>query len=203
MPSTIPPVNGPPSGMHWAEERSNHGGVDEIPLSAGTPGRLWLCGKHFIGPNPEAALAYVDGTAVVCLNEPNELDRFPHYVEWLRSQPATRVLWWPIPDLYVPDRDAAPQLFEQLRSRLGEGQRLLMHCGAGVGRAGTIAAGILVTMGETPRDAVARVRAHRPMGGPEAGPQTEFLYWLWAEWGEDTEARADEGPSTVPPRSRR
>jgi protein-tyrosine phosphatase len=192
-----------PPGMHWAQNRSNHGGVDEIPLSADIPGRLWLCGKHFIGPDPEAALAHVDGTAVVCLNEPNELDRYPHYVEWLRSQPAIRVLWWPIPDLYVPDRDVAPHLFGQLRSRLGGGQRLLMHCGAGIGRAGTIAAGLLVTMGETPQDAVARVRAHRPMGGPEAGPQTEFLYWLWAETHKGLQEPAAESPSTLsPPRQR-
>ncbi len=188
-------MTGTRPGTHWAEERSNHGGVDEIPLPAGIRGRLWLCGKRFIGPNPEAALAYVDGTAVVCLNEPNELGRYPHYVEWLRSQPTTRALWWPIPDLSVPDRDAALQLFEQLRSRLGDGQRLLMHCGAGIGRAGTIAAGLLVTMGETPRDAIARVRAHRPMGGPEAGPQTELLNWLGAEWGEDLETKASESPS--------
>ena len=105
------------------------------------------------------------------------------------------MLWWPIPDLYVPDRDAAPRLFEQLRSRLDDGQRLLMHCGAGIGRAGTIAAGILITMGETPRDAVAHVRAHRPMGGPEAGPQTEFLDWLWAERGGNPGAPAG-GDST-------
>jgi protein-tyrosine phosphatase len=167
--------------MHWASNRSNHGGVDEIPLSAGTPGRLWLCGKHFIGPDPELALSYVDGTAVVCLNEPKELDRYPNYLDWLMSQSAARALWWPIPDLDAPDRDAAPQLFTELRSRLGDGQRLLMHCGAGIGRAGTIAAGLLVTMGEAPQDAVARVRAHRPMGGPEAGRQTDFLYWLWEE----------------------
>jgi protein-tyrosine phosphatase len=196
-------MNGTPPGKHWAEERSTHGGVDEIPLFSDIPGRLWLCGKRFVGADPEAALAYVDGTAVVCLNEPDELDRYPNYVEWLRSQPAARVLWWPIPDLYVPDRDAAPRLFEQLRSRLSGGQRLLMHCGAGIGRAGTIAAGILVTMGETPPDAIARVRAHRPMAGPEAGAQTEFLSWLWAEWSGDQETRADDGPSTVRPRSQR
>jgi hypothetical protein len=198
---TIPPMTGTRPEKHWAEQRSNHGGVDEIPLSAGISGRLWLCGKQFIGPDPEAALTYVDATAVVCLNEPNELSRYPHYVEWLRSQPASRVLWWPIPDLYVPDREAAPYLFEQLRSRLEDGQRLLMHCGAGVGRAGTIAACLLVTMGETPQDAVARVRAHRPMGGPEAGPQTEFLHWVWMEWGEDFKVRADEGALTEPPPS--
>jgi protein-tyrosine phosphatase len=164
--------------LHWAERRSTHGGVDEIPLPGAIPGRLWLCGKQFIAPDPEAALSYVGATAVVCLNEPHELDRYPEYVAWLSAQPSTRVLWCPIPDLHVPGNDAALELFAQLRSRLEDGQVLLMHCGAGIGRAGTIAAGLLVTLGDTPQAAVDHVRAHRPMGGPEAGPQTEFLYWL-------------------------
>ena len=38
--------------MHvdWVKERSRNGGADEVPLPAGaTAGRLWLCGKHFVG----------------------------------------------------------------------------------------------------------------------------------------------------------
>ena len=42
----------------WLNERSRNGSVDEIPLP-GTAGRLWLCGKHFIGPDPEGAVARV------------------------------------------------------------------------------------------------------------------------------------------------
>jgi protein-tyrosine phosphatase len=187
-------------GSHWAHHRSTHGGVDEVPLPPGIPGRLWLCGKQFIGPDPEAALAYVDGSAVVCLNEEQELARYPEYLRWLRGQPDERVLWWPIPDLYVPEADDALELFRQLRSRLDEGQRVLLHCGAGIGRAGTIAAGLLVTMGATPEDAIAHVRAHRPMGGPEAGPQTELLHWLAGQPtpGRDTDgaAPATDRPST-------
>ena len=49
-------------------DRSRHGGVDEIPLPAGD-GRLWLCGKHFVGPDVEDAIRQVGATTVVCLNE--------------------------------------------------------------------------------------------------------------------------------------
>jgi protein-tyrosine phosphatase len=169
------------SGTHWATRRGNHGGVDEIPLPEGITGRLWLCGKQFIAPDPEAAIDYVGASAVVCLLELSELDWYPNYVEWLEAQPPTRVLWWPIRDLDVPAKDSALLLFDQLRARVEDGQGLLMHCGGGIGRAGTIAAGLLITMGAKPSDAIDHVRAHRPMGGPEVGPQTELLHWLWAQ----------------------
>jgi len=163
---------------HWAEERSRHGGVDEVPLPAGFPGRLFVCGKHFIGPDPEAAVGRVGATAVVCLNAADELDRYPGYLGWLRDQPPTRLLWWPIPDLGAPTHEEGLELLGELRSRVERGERLLLHCGAGVGRAGTVATGLLVLMGLDLEEAVEHVRAHRPLAGPEAGAQTEFLVWL-------------------------
>ncbi len=160
----------------WPGERSLHGGVDEVPLPAGSTGRLWLCGKHFIGPDPEAAVRRVHASAVVCLNERSELlDRYPQYVEWLEANEPDRALWWPIPDLHAPDVDEAIDLLDRLRARLDAGETLLVHCGAGIGRAGTVAAGLLITMGVGVEDAVARVAAHRPMAGPEAGTQRELL----------------------------
>jgi protein-tyrosine phosphatase len=178
------------SETHWAELRSRHGGVDEIPLPETVPGRLWLCGKRFIGPDPEAAMEYVGADGVVCLNESHELDRYPGYIEWLKSQPGERVVWRPIPDLHAPSGDSAVELFDELSRRLHSGRRLLVHCGGGIGRAGTIAAGLLITMGETPADAVRHVRAHRPLGGPEAGAQAELLDWLFAR-------RSGENPVDV------
>jgi protein-tyrosine phosphatase len=163
----------------WAERRSLHGGVDEIPLPATIPGRLWLCGKRFIAPDPEAAMAYVEADAAVCLNEPEELEWYPGYLEWLEVQPPERVVWRPIPDLHAPSREEALELLSELRSRLDRGQNLLMHCGAGIGRAGTIAAGLLVITGQTPDEAVAHLRANRNLCGPEAGAQTELLEWLF------------------------
>jgi hypothetical protein len=159
----------------WPGERGRHGGFDEIPLPEG-PGRLWLCGKHFVGPGAEHALGRVGATTVVCLNERAELfDRYPEYVDWLdRNQPA-RALWHPVPDLHAPNLAAAVALLAELRRRIAAGERLLVHCGAGIGRAGTIAAGLLVTMGLPLATALATVAAHRPMAGPEAGAQADLL----------------------------
>jgi protein-tyrosine phosphatase len=115
----------------------------------------------------------------VCLTRPQELgDRYPGYVEWLEANQPDRALWWPIADLDAPHVEQAVVLLNQLRGRLGRGQTLLMHCGAGIGRAGTVAAGLLVTSGWSVHDAVAHVAAHRPLAGPEAGAQTALLYAL-------------------------
>src|SRR3954454_2363454 len=71
----------------WPTARARHGGIDEIPLP-GVPGRLWLCGKHAVGPDHEVALAEVEATTIVCLTQVAELDeRYPEYLTWLRSEP--------------------------------------------------------------------------------------------------------------------
>jgi protein-tyrosine phosphatase len=159
----------------WLDERSRNGGADAVPLPSG-PGGLWLAGKHFIGPDPEGALDRVGATAIVCLNEADELaDRYPGYVDWLRDNAPERAVWFPVPDLHAPDVDDATALVAELRRRLDAGATLLMHCGAGIGRAGTLAAAVLMAMGLTREAAVATVAAHRPMAGPEAGAQVELL----------------------------
>src|SRR3954470_4001166 len=162
----------------WPPERSRHGGVDRIPLPRAA-GQLWLCGKHFVAPDAEAALARVGAKTVVCLTEEHELaGRYDEYVRWLDDNAPERAVWFPIPDLHAPEVDAVSPFLADLNIRLRRGDTVLMHCGAGIGRAGTMAAAVLVTLGVAPKDAVATVAAHRPMAGPESGVQTEFLHAL-------------------------
>jgi protein-tyrosine phosphatase len=159
----------------WPAGRARDGGADEVPLPAGR-GRLWLCGKHFVGPDPEGALRATAADAVVCLCEEPELaDRYPAYVEWLRANSPRRALWAPVPDLHAPELDEVDAVLAHLRDRLDDGDSLLVHCGAGIGRAGTLAAALLVTMGVGREEAVALVASSRPMAGPEAGAQAALL----------------------------
>ncbi len=158
----------------WPSDRSRHGGADEVPLPV--DGRLWLCGKHFVGPDPDAALQTTGADAIVCLCEQHELEeRFPQYVVWLRDNSGSRAIWSPIADLHAPSVDEALRLIDVLQQRLGRGESLLMHCAAGIGRSGTMAAALLVTMGLPPDEAIAHVAAHRPMAGPEEGVQRDLL----------------------------
>jgi protein-tyrosine phosphatase len=169
----------------WPAGRARDGGADEVPLPA-TPGRLWLCGKHFVGPDPEAAMRATAADAVVCLCEEAELaDRYPTYVGWLRANSGGRAVWAPVPDLHAPELDELDAVLAGIHDRLERGEVLLVHCGAGIGRAGTLAAALLVTMGVGREDAVALVASSRPMAGPEAGAQARLLEELASRHGRD------------------
>lgn len=162
--------------MSWPRGRSLDGGVDEIPLGNAVPGRLFLCGKHAVGPDAAGLLDRIGATAVVCLNERYELeDRYPDFVAWLQDNQPARAVHHPIPDLHAPALDEFAALIEALHTRLDAGETLVVNCGAGIGRTGTVAAGILVRTGMALDDALEVVRSNRPMAGPEVGAQRDVL----------------------------
>ena len=71
--------------------------------------------------------------------------------------------------------EEARSLLQRLRSLVDAGETLLVHCGAGIGRAGTVAACILMALGVGRDEALRTVAAHRPMAGPEAGAQRDAV----------------------------
>jgi hypothetical protein len=165
----------------WRDERARNGGIDEVPLPVG-PGRLWLCGKHLVGPDVEAVLERTGAAAVVCLNERYELEhRYAAYVRWLEDNVADgRAVWFPVPDLHVPVVDEFRPFVAALSARLAAGDGLVVHCGAGLGRAGTVAVALLLTLGEPLDAALERVAAARPGAGPQAQVQADLLQALQA-----------------------
>jgi atypical dual specificity phosphatase len=165
-------------GIGWLTRRQRDGGIDRISLPEGIAGSLWLCGKHAIAPE----LGVVPGTTrnsgwltVVCLTERHELaDRYPDYVAWL-ERAGERTVWWPIPDMHAPSAADMVPFVDGLVERLRLGETVLVHCGAGIGRAGTTAACVLVRLGAS-ADEAERIVAHcRPMAGPEVGAQRELV----------------------------
>lgn len=154
---------------------NTNGGIHEIPLPSAV-GKLWLCGKHFIGPDVEQVRADYEVKHVVCLVEEHELvGRYDEYVQWHKDNAGRGGIWFPMPDLTYPHFDDCHQKVFELAHIVRDQGSMLVHCAAGIGRAGTTATAILMILGMDEVEAAHHVRAHRPMAGPEAGSQLNFI----------------------------
>jgi len=151
------------------------GGRHRVPLSV-VPGELWLCGKHHIGARLDEVLTELNDPFVVCLTQPRELQgRYDTYVDWLKSHSPTDALWFPVPDLGAHHLDTMLPMFTQIVETLRTGRHVIVHCAAGIGRAGTTAVAVCMMLGHGAERACDLVRASRPMAGPEAGTQHELV----------------------------
>lgn len=122
-------------------------------------------------------------THLVILLEPWELKDLR--IESLPAIVAGKGISWhglPITDGAAPDDRLLKdwlQLSAELVADMLSGQRIVVHCKGGLGRAGTVAAMLLLQSGEAKRasDAIHMVRHARP-GAIETIAQEEFLeYW--------------------------
>jgi atypical dual specificity phosphatase len=68
----------------------------------------------------------------------------------------------PVADFQPPTADQLEQGVVAIEAALAAGKRVAVHCGAGLGRTGTLLACYLVKQGLKPEQAIARIRALRP-----------------------------------------
>jgi len=124
------------------------------------------------------AIAAWGAKVVITLLEPKELRRLD--ITELGAGVERRGLEWlhmPVPDVGTPGADFEEQwgaASVRLRARLNAGENVLVHCRGGVGRAGMVAARLLVETGVDADDAMSRVRAARP-GAIETGAQEHWV----------------------------
>jgi atypical dual specificity phosphatase len=80
----------------------------------------------------------------------------------------------PVPDFHAPTLEQIIQFVDTTCDVLANGGRVGVHCTAGLGRSGTMVAAYLVSLGDTPADAIAKVRERRP-GSIETAEQEEAI----------------------------
>ena len=101
----------------------------------------------------------------------------------LAAQTVAAGLGWrdfPIIDRAVPEPDEATafqRLLADLSSMLHDGARLAIHCRAGLGRSGLLAAALLVWRGVAAEEAIATIRHCRP-GAIETDGQEGYIRTL-------------------------
>lgn len=153
----------------------------EVRLPEGVPGRLYL---HSMPGRCEPFGKFVDETQRLCvktvvrLTPLDEVERrSAEYAQALRGGGLPwQELAVDVPDYGVPeDRDAFVRLASEVARRLQQGARVLVHCGAGIGRTGTFAACVLIALGLDRAEAIRRVKAAGSW--PETGDQEALVEW--------------------------
>ncbi len=172
--------------------------IDELNLLRGKIGITFCPGKHqqdAYSGRWERDLA-IDlqaiqdwgAQAILCLIEEQEMTELGvELLPKLVPEFGMEFFHLPIPDGQAPtpkfDEDW-PLVADKLYRILESGGRILVHCKGGLGRAGTVAAKMLIENGISAKDAIAQIRRARSSNAIETHAQEQYLMELQTspEW---------------------
>lgn len=145
---------------------------------------------------------------IVCLLNDAELRVRIQSAAWLCASPTTLHTWYsclqtlgirdyqdkvsqhgmsysvmPVIDMAIPESaHDSFKLVDQMASDMAAGKGVLVHCRQGVGRAGMIAACVLLRLGcvACPQQAIDHVRSHRHKCAVQTARQEQFVHWYGA-----------------------
>ena len=111
--------------------------------------------------------------------EDKEFDKLCNKKQFIENIYKHNIKWYhlPISDLSAPESEFKHQWQTKkvlLKKELITGRNILLHCWGGKGRAGTVAAILLIEFGENKNEAINIVRAKRK-GAIESKAQEDFI----------------------------
>jgi protein-tyrosine phosphatase len=114
---------------------------------------------------------------VVSLLEQGEIDELDLKAEAALCREANiEFMQFPIRDRGVPSSiESAERISRDIARRVSNGESAAVHCRAGIGRSGTIAACILVCLGCDPALAFAEISRARGIGVPDTAEQRAWV----------------------------
>ncbi len=152
------------------------------------PNRSWP-GKLYVSSRPRGGDWLSDETkrwrrsgiqtvlSLLTQEEESELD-IRDEADEVRKQ-GMKFISFPIPDRSVPaSRTAAVEMLDEVHDELQRGKNVLVHCRQGIGRAGMVAASLLVLDGAEPGAAIEKVSNARGVPVPETPDQEQWIYRL-------------------------
>jgi protein-tyrosine phosphatase len=152
-----------------------------VQLPDSTPGKLYLSampGYHSPFEEDARLISDFDINQVFCLAPFPEIKvKAPEYAVAIRADALPwKWLGFPVEDFDAPaDRVRFLAMARDIADRLRSGEHLLIHCAAGIGRTGMLAALVLMILGLDRSEALVRVNAAG--GSPESPSQQAFLIW--------------------------
>jgi hypothetical protein len=169
----------------------------EVPLPPGVTGALFLAampGRPGYWESLDAAIAAMRAARVTVVLALTPLDEMARRAPAYATALGMKTLPWetvhfPIEDFAAPDdREAFAGTVRAVAARLRAGDRIAVHCGAGIGRTGLMATAILAALGQNIHEARALVSARG--SGAETPEQADLIRWLAAR----EEQRTNQGP---------
>jgi len=159
-------------GDHWSEMLY----CDAMP----PPGFTWVEKPRLAGlAHPESAedLHWLrrNGIDLIISLTENPVRR-----DWV-NEAGLLVVNVPVPDMAAPTERQLDHILDTIRKANASGMGAAVHCGAGLGRTGTVLAAYLVSTGASPKDAIATVRNLRP-GSVETAEQERAVESFAQRW---------------------
>ncbi|MDB5883434.1 MAG: phosphatase [Ramlibacter sp.] len=153
-----------------------------LELPADVPGKLWLAAMpgRFEPWNAFEAQATRDGLAlVVCLTPRDEIAELSpaYHAAVTRGRMPFRWMSVPMRNFGVPQDPAAfRRQIAEITQSLRQGQAVLLHCAAGIGRTGSTAACVLKALGLPTDEALQRVLDAG--SNPQNAQQSGLVEWF-------------------------